>query len=81
MMFNGKNMSKAARQAAKAQGLNEVGKYEVVCNYRMINYDDPKGHVIVIRAYSPMGNKIVDITAEQIYYFESVMQDAPMARV
>jgi hypothetical protein len=80
-MFNGKNMSKAARQAAKAQGLSKVGKYEVISNYQMIDYDDPKGNVIVIRAYSPMGNKVVDITAEQVYYFKSVMQDAPMARV
>mgnify|MGYP001017094139 CR=1 FL=1 len=78
-MFSAHNMSRTARQAAKANGLATVAKYEIVSNYAMQNEGDD-AEVVVIRAYSKAG-KSVDITSGDMFYFGSVMQDAPMARI
>lgn len=85
-MFNARNMSKAARQAAKFNGLSTVAKFEILDSQTRI-FDinqadfDELAATVVIRAYSASGKKSVDITAGDIFMMESEYQEAPMARV
>jgi len=81
--FRASNMSRAARQAAKFNGLATVGSYDILSH---VTIYDPEHQAdlmdtIVIRAYSPSGRKSVDITADHIYTMEALYQDAPMARI
>lgn len=81
--FSASNMSLAARQAAKAEGLAMVDSYDVLSHIsiRDEDVDNDLLDVVVIRAYSPKGRKSVDLTAGQIYFYKAVYQDAPAARV
>jgi hypothetical protein len=82
-MFSGKHLSHTARRAAKAHGLSTVGQFERVnmSQPTIQNEGDPGHGVVVIHAYSPGGKKSVDITAGDLFYYGTVLQDAPMARV
>lgn len=85
-MFSANNMSKAARQAARFNGLSTVAKFEILDNQtRVFDINQPdfteKAAAVVIRAYSKSGKKSVDITAGDIFMMESEYQEAPMARV
>ena len=81
--FSGKNMSFAARQAAKLAGLATVGSYDVLSHVsiRGEEIDNDLLDVVIIRAYSPAGKKVVDITAGDIYVHKTMYQDAPAARI
>ena len=81
--FSATNMSYAARQAAKAGGLARVGSFDIVSQARIVDpeFDAALMDTVVIRAYSPSGLKVVDITAGNIYMHESEYQDAPAARI
>lgn len=82
-MFLANNISKAARQAAKYNGLANVARFEVVSNIRIVDELDlaEKCATVVIRAYSKSGQKSVKITAGNLYMMETQYQDAPMARI
>jgi len=81
--FRATNMSRAARQAARFNGLATVGRYEIVNHASIRDYqtDADLLDIVVIRAYSPAGIKVVDITAGDIYMMEVEYRDAPMARI
>jgi len=79
-MFSAYNMSVAARRAAKAAGMGTVHKFEIVEHYNMLDENDPNFSRVVIRAYDKRGNT-VEITAGSIYYYQTVLSDAPMARI
>lgn len=81
--FSASDMSRVARQAAKFRGLSTVGSYDVVSNVVIVDPDRDVDlyDVVVIRAYSPSGSKVVDITADDIYTMATMYQEAPMARL
>lgn len=81
--FSAHNMPYAARQAARANGLARVGSYDIVNNVRIVDeeYDAAKSNIVTIRAYSPAGTKAVDITAGQMFHYETLDHDAPAARI
>ena len=81
--FSAQNLSRAARQAVKLNGLATVGSYDLV-NHVTVNdpiLDADNLYTVVVRAYSPAGAKSVDITAGDIYMCASEYQEAPAARV
>ena len=81
--FSAQNLSRAARQAIKLNGLATVGSFDLV-NHVTVNdpiLDADKLDVVVMRAYSPAGTKSVDITGGNIYLCASEYDDAPMARI
>jgi len=82
-MFAGKHLSAAARRAALAHGLSTVGQFEALNLQQpaILNDDDAGFEVVVVRAYSPGGKKVVDVTAGDIFYYSTVLADAPMCRV
>ena len=81
--FSAQNMSRAARQAARYRGLSTVGSYDILSHTKIVDGTDDanKEGVVVIRAYSPAGAKVADITAGDIYMMETMYQEAPLARV
>ncbi|MBK8677009.1 MAG: hypothetical protein WBC13_06410 [Dokdonella sp.] len=79
-MFSAHNMSYAARRAAKAAGMGAVQKFEIVENVVVLDENDPDFYRVVIRAYDKRGN-VVNITAGDVYYYQTVLNDAPMARI
>ena len=81
--FRTVHMSRSARQAAKAAGMASVGVYEILSHVRITCDEDlaELGDIIVIRAFSKEGRKSADITAGEVYFYETEYTDAPMARI
>lgn len=78
--FSAKSMPFAVRQAARSNGLATVGSYDIVNHVRIVD-EEFDVDIVVIRAYSPAGIKSVDITAGDLFHFETLDQDASPARV
>jgi len=81
--FSAQNASRSVRQAAKFNGLATMGSFDVVSHVsiRDRSVDADLMDRVAIRAYSPTGKKVVDITADDLYTMQVEYQDAPMARI
>lgn len=78
--FNANNLSKAARRAVYSRGMKSVKSYNILAHVNVPSEYEDAWNTEILEVFGSRDN-VIKLTAGDVFLFETLYKDVPLARV